>query len=81
MKHPWVLLGSVVASSPLMWRTFQFFFPNLREDLKEDGVWLLFGALTDFSVATWTLAKLLWFGLICAAYVYVIYNIASLFLV
>jgi hypothetical protein len=28
MEHPWILLSSVVASSPLIWRTFQFFFPN-----------------------------------------------------
>jgi hypothetical protein len=37
MEHPWLLVGSAVASSPLIWRTFQFFFPNFREDLHEDG--------------------------------------------
>jgi hypothetical protein len=78
MEHPWILFGSVVASSPLIWRTFQFFFPNLRQDLQEDGVWLLIGTVTDFSIITWTLAKFLWFVLLCAAYVYVIYKIASL---
>ena len=78
MEHPWILFGSVVASVPLIWRTFQFIFPNLREDLQEDGVWLLLGFVTDFSVVTWTLAKFLWFVLLCAAYVYVIYKVASL---
>ena len=67
MEHPWILFGSVVASVPLIWRTFQFIFPNLREDLQEDGVWLLLGFVTDFSVVTWTLAKFLWFVLLCAA--------------
>jgi hypothetical protein len=78
MEHPWILFGSVVASFPLIWRTFQFIFSNLREDLQEDGVWLLLGTVTDFSVVTWTLAKFLWFVLLCAAYVYVIYKVASL---
>ena len=78
MEHPWILFGSVVASVPLIWRTFQFIFPNLSEDLQEDGVWLLLGFVTDFSVVTWTLAKFLWFVLLCAAYVYVTYKVASL---
>ena len=78
MEHPWILLVSVLASFPLIWKTFQFFYPNLGEDLQEDGVWLVFGTVTDFSVMTWTLAKLLWFVFLCAAYVYVIYKVASL---
>ena len=78
MEHPWILLGSVIASSPLIWLTFQFLFPNLREDLQEDRVWLLLAAFTDPSVATWTLAKFLWFVLMSAAYVYFLYKIASL---
>ena len=78
MEHPWILLGSVVAVSPLIWLTFQFFFPNLWEDLEEDRVWLLLAAFTDFSVATWTLAKFLWFVLMSAAYVYFPYKIALL---
>ena len=78
MEHPWILLGSVVAASPLIWLTFQFFFPNLWEDLEEDRVWLLLAAFTDFSVATWTLAKFLWFVLMSAAYVYFPYKIALL---
>jgi len=80
MEHPWILLGSFVAGSPLIWLTFQFFFPNLWEDLEEDGgLWLLLAvAFADFSVATWTLAKFLWFVLVSAAYVYVPYKIASL---
>ena len=78
MEHPWILLGSVIASSPLIWKTFWFFFPNLRDDLHEDGVWLLIGTVTDLWVGTWTFAKLLWFVLLCAAYVYVIYKVVSL---
>jgi hypothetical protein len=74
MEHPWILLGSAVVSCPLIWRTFQFLFPNLREDLREDGIWLVFGAVADFSVVTWTLAKLLWFVFLCAAYVDVVYK-------
>ena len=79
MEHPWILIGSIILTSPLIWLTFQFFFPSLWEDLQEDRVWLLLAAFTDFSVATWTLAKFRWFVLISAAYVYVIYNVASLF--
>lgn len=78
MEHPWILLGSFVIASPLIWLTFQFFFPNLWENLEEDRVWLLLAAFTDFSVATWTFAKFLWFVLVSAAYVYVPYKIASL---
>jgi hypothetical protein len=78
VEHPLILLGSLVVSSPLIWRTFQFIFPNLRTDLEEDGMWLLFGTVTDFWVATWILAKFLWFVFLCAAYVYVAYRIASL---
>ena len=78
MEHPWILLGSVIASSPLIGPTFQFLFPNLREDLQEDRVWLLLAAFADPSVATWTLAKFLWFVLMSAAHVYFLYKIASL---
>jgi len=54
-------------------------FPNLWEDLEEDGGWLLLAAaFADFSVATWTFAKILWFVLVSTAYVYVIYKIATL---
>ena len=81
MEHPWILIGSIILTSPLIWLTFQFFFPSLWEDLEEDGgLWLLLAAVfADFSVATSTLAKFLWFVLVSAAYVYVIYNVASLF--
>ena len=77
MEHPWLLKSAVVASSPLIWGTFQLFFPNLREDLREDGVWLSIGTVTGFWVLTWALAKLIWFVLICAVYIYVIYKVAS----
>jgi hypothetical protein len=78
MQHPWTLLGSVVAVSPLIWLTFQYFFPTLWENLQEDRVWLLLASFTDFSVATWTVAKFLYFVVISAAYVYLPYKIASL---
>ena len=77
MQHPWILFGSIVASAPLIWCMFKLFFPNLREDLEEDGAWLLIGALTNAWVATWSLAKLLSFLLLCAVYVFVIYKFAS----
>jgi hypothetical protein len=77
MEHPWILIGSIILTSPLIWLTFQFFFPNLREDLQEDGVWLLL-AFTDLSVGTCTLAKFLWLVLMSAAYVYFFDKVASL---
>lgn len=74
MEHPWTLLVSIVGSSPLIWRTFRLFFPYLRDDLAEDGPWILFG------FATWTTAKFLALTWISAAYVYVLYKLLILLL-
>jgi len=80
MDHPWLLLISIFVSFPLIQYTFFFFFKNLREDLQQDGVWLLIGAFTDFSPGvTWTLLKLVWFVGVCTAYIYVIYKFTLLF--
>jgi hypothetical protein len=76
-EHPWILFGSIVASVPLIFWTFEFFFPHLREDLEEDGIWLLIGAITDLWVATWTVAKSLLFLTLCAAYVFAAYRLFS----
>jgi len=65
MDHPWLLLISIFASFPLIRYTFPLFFSDLREDLRQEGVWLVIGALTDFSPGvTWTLLKLIWFAVI-----------------
>jgi hypothetical protein len=59
-----------------MWQTFQLFFPNVFEDLKNDCAWLLAGAFSWDWIVTWTAAKLLWFLIACVAYLYAFYRLA-----
>jgi hypothetical protein len=56
--------------------TYSLFFPNLREDLEEDGASLLVGAVTGWWLATWTYLKILLFAVCSAAYVTVGYKFA-----
>jgi hypothetical protein len=80
MEHPWILLGSILGSSPLIWMTFRFFFLYLRDDLSDDGPWILFDIVTDIGIVTWTMVKFFGLLLVSASYVYILYKIISLFL-
>jgi hypothetical protein len=79
VQHPRLFLASILASVPLIWWTFRVLFPNIREDLEEDGIWFLLGALTNVWVATWLVAKLLCCILLSVIYVLGVYQFASLF--
>lgn len=74
-KYPWLVVVAVIACAPLIWVTFAHFFPDLRADLKKDGLSLAAGVLTDFWLATWSLLKLLVFLVVCAAYLVAAYKL------
>jgi hypothetical protein len=75
MEHPWLLFVSVVIGAPLVWVTYELFFPNLREDLEDDGASLLVGVFTGWWPATWTFLKVLLFIVLTAAYIAAGYNV------
>jgi hypothetical protein len=35
VEHPWILLAALLASSPLIWLTFQFFFQICAKTFKK----------------------------------------------
>jgi hypothetical protein len=76
MEHPWLLLAAALACAPLIWITCGLFFPNLREDLEEDGPPLYVGLVTDWWPASWTFLKLLLFAVLTAAYLAAGYEFA-----
>jgi hypothetical protein len=70
MEHPWILLGSMIASLPLIGFTLASWLPNSSEEAIEGGEWL-----TASRAGTWAFSTLPMFLLICAVHIAFVYNV------
>lgn len=74
VEHPISLLIATALSCPFIWQLFKLWFPNLKQDLKEDAPYTLL-ALVGGQFINWLYAKLLWFGIFISAILVTFYKL------
>lgn len=67
----------MLVGAPVLWRLAKAWFPHPQDDLKEATPSLLVDALGGPMLASWPLAKLIWFLLVSAAVLVTFYKIGA----